>query len=83
MDFEGGRIRQSFRPSDKGRSIDVREDAAVEYLILKADGSLIVRNSRADAKDPVREKAYTQWKKMLGDIGIKKSGSGGKDDPKF
>ena len=36
VDFEGGRIRQSFRPSEKARSIDVKEDAAVEYLILRA-----------------------------------------------
>ena len=82
VDFEGGKVRQSFRPTEKGRTLDVREDAAIEYLILKADGSLIVRNSRADAKNPVREKSYAQWKKLIDETrGGKKGGRGDAGSP--
>lgn len=80
VDFEGGKIRQSFKTGEKTRSINVNEDAAVEYLILKADGSLLVRNSRADVKNPGREKSYGEWQKLMQET-RQKNNSGGSDNP--
>ncbi len=82
VDFEGGKVQQSFRPSEKGRTITIREEAAVEYLILRADGTLIVRNSRTDAKDAARKERYDRWKKMVDEARTgKPAGKGGSNDP--
>jgi hypothetical protein len=66
VDWEGGKINQTFRLAEKagektGKSLDAREEANVEYLILSPDGKLRVRSSRADKIDPERKARYDEW----------------------
>jgi hypothetical protein len=67
VDFEGGRIHQSFRISEKSTK-DVREEANVEYLILGADGKLRLRNSRTDKADPERSEREKEWQTRVSNV---------------
>jgi len=60
VDYEGGRISQTFRLSDKS-SKDVTETANVELLVLTPDGKLRVKNSRQDMVDKDRETRSNEW----------------------
>lgn len=66
VDWEGGKINQSFRGTgEKAPSRDAREDANVEYLIMTPDGKLHVRNSRADKGEPERKERYDDWERWV------------------
>jgi hypothetical protein len=65
VDWEGGKINQTFRTGEKTPSKDAREDANVEYLILSPDGKLRVRNSRADKADVERKARYDEWEQWV------------------
>jgi hypothetical protein len=60
VDYEGGRISQTFRLSDK-TSKDVTETANVELLVMTPDGKLRVKNSRQDMIDKDRETRSNEW----------------------
>jgi hypothetical protein len=53
VDWQGGKIVQTLRLNEK-MNAEVREDANIELLILSSDGTLRVRHSKADMKDPAR-----------------------------
>jgi hypothetical protein len=80
VDWEGGKIVQSFRMTEK-TSKDVKEDAAVEVLVMAPDGTLHVRNSRKDVNDPERKQRFEDWKKLLDETENKGKKEIGKDDP--
>ncbi|MBA4062874.1 MAG: hypothetical protein C0501_04045 [Isosphaera sp.] len=67
VDFEGGRVTTA-RP---GRAA-VTEDAAVEMLIVRPDGSLVVRSSEADERDDrnrgFRPRVVSEWEKWVQSI---------------
>jgi hypothetical protein len=84
VDWEGGKIFQNFKMTEK-TSKDVKEDAGVEILVMSPDGTLRVHNSRTDLADPQRKQRYDEWKKALADTenpGRPGGGAGiGPDDP--
>jgi hypothetical protein len=59
VDYTGGRINKEVA----GRNIE--DDAAEELLIIRPDGKLLVRNSVADMRDPIREKRNKDWDDWL------------------
>jgi len=61
VDWDGGKISQTFRAPDGKASRDVREDANVEYLIMTPDGKLSMRSSRADKENPERAERFNEW----------------------
>lgn len=63
VDWDGGKITQSFRTSTdpKAPSKNVNEDANVEYLIMTPEGKLQMRSSRADKANPERAERYGEW----------------------
>jgi len=77
VDFDGGRIRESFKTGEK-LTKDVNENANVEMLILSPDGKLRVRNSKVDLNDSDRKDRWKEWKdwidKVRADM-VKGSGS--------
>jgi len=79
VDWEGGKVFQNFKMTEK-TSKDVKEEAGVEILVMAADGTLRVRNSRADLGDPDRKRRYDEWKKTLANT-ENQGKAGGPDDP--
>jgi hypothetical protein len=59
VDYTGGRVNKQV--ADR----NIEDDAAEELLIIRADGKLLVRNSVADMRDPVREKRNKDWDDWL------------------
>ena len=60
VDFEGGRVKA---PKPGGGTIE--EDAAVEMLIVRADGTAVVHNSAADMDDRERRERNQVWDAWL------------------
>jgi hypothetical protein len=67
VDFEGGKISQTFRLTEK-TSRDVREDANVEYLVMSPDGKLRLRQSRVDKTDSERVGREDYYLKRVKDV---------------
>lgn len=67
VDYEGGRISQTFRLGDKS-SKDVTESANVELLVLTPDGKLRVKNSRQDMIDKDREARAADWERWREEV---------------
>ena len=62
VDFEGG-IKQASTGGFAGQK--VREECAMDLLILNADGSLTMRNSQMDRADPERLRSYEAYRGRL------------------
>ncbi len=75
VDFEGGKVRTR---NPKGATID--EETATELLIVQSDGTLTVRNSATDMKDPLRVTLSDGWTKWLTEV-KKRVASGGSTEP--
>jgi len=60
VDFEGGRVKA---PKPGGGTID--EDAAVELLIIRSDGTAVVRSSAVDMDDRERRERNQVWDNWL------------------
>ncbi|MDY3556908.1 hypothetical protein R5W24_006082 [Gemmata sp. JC717] len=87
VDFEGGRVKNRFnaRFDDKGNLMNqtrvVDEDAATEMLIVHPNGTLQVRNSRADEGDENRANITSKWTDWLKTVESRKTaGPGGMGD---
>lgn len=78
VDFNGG--KQSVPVKRDGKDLTIREDGALEMLVLTPDGKLLVRNGREDTENKARQerlKNWTEWVKAVesGDNkGTKKKG---------
>jgi hypothetical protein len=84
VDWEGGKIYQEFKVINEktgtAKTAPVKEDAGVEILVIGVDGTMRVRNSRADLNNPERKQRYEDWKKGLADTEMQGK-KGGPDDP--
>jgi hypothetical protein len=67
VDWEGGRIQQTFNLTAKTNK-EVQEDAGLEILVLSADGTLRVHNSRAERSDPQRKQRRDDYKKFIDEV---------------
>ncbi|MBL8798049.1 MAG: hypothetical protein JNM56_29400 [Planctomycetia bacterium] len=67
VDFQGGRISETFRLPDK-TSKDVTETANVELLVMTPDGKLRVKNSRQDMADKDREERAAEWERWREEV---------------
>jgi len=80
VDFQGGN-HDKYHPQKTTSSLGMKDNAAVELLILDENGKLILRNSHDDAADPLRLQHYTRWSRRLeavrGASGDGKSRTGG------
>ena len=56
VDFEGGQVRYKMRQGsgENARIVALREDSAVQLLIMRPDGTMIARNSADDENDRER-----------------------------
>lgn len=80
VDFNGG--KQSIPVKREGKDTNIREDAAVEMLVLSPDNKLLVHSSRSDAENPQRQerlKTWAEWVKAV-ESGDTKGGAKKKDD---
>ena len=75
VDYEGGRVEQSFKVGDKPPK-NVKEEAPLEVLVMSPDGTLRVQNSRQDMKDSKREERATNIEKFQGDVRLKSKVNG-------
>jgi hypothetical protein len=81
VDFEGGdvRWRKTFLDRDGNPYVREQQDkAAVELLLLTADGKLLLRDSSTDTEDPERKKRLDTWRKRVEEADESKD----KRDPK-
>jgi hypothetical protein len=83
VDFDGGKADLFYRDKDK-KEQKVRDESAIEALVLTPEGKLIVRDSRIDADNKERTervKEVADWTKSVREkINNKPGGTGGKDD---
>ncbi|QEG31413.1 hypothetical protein GobsT_62340 [Gemmata obscuriglobus] len=86
VDFEGGRVKSRFTIGfdDKGnlmnRTRAVDEDASTEMLIVRPNGELLVRSSRADENDENRTDIASKWTDWLKMVESRRIGGGGMGD---
>jgi len=78
VDFEGGKVKT--RPV-KANPID--EETATELLIVRSDGSLMVRTSSTDANDVLRKELTGMWDKWLTEVNKKLTTTPGGTGPDF
>lgn len=84
VDFDGGRAEVFYKDKDRKEN-KVRDESAVEALVLTAEGKLVVRDSRADtdSKERVdRVKESAEWIKAVREKVNNKPG-GNTGDPFF
>jgi hypothetical protein len=62
VDYEGGKVR----PQVGDRSID--DEAGTELLVLRPDGSVVVRSSVADMEDKDRRDRFKKWEEWLENV---------------
>ena len=82
VDFDGGKADLFYRDKDKKEN-KVRDESAVEALVLTPEGKLIVRDSRidTDSKDRTdRVKEVGEWIKSVREKVNNRPGGTGKDD---
>lgn len=66
VDFNGG--KQSIPVKRDGKDTTIREDGALELLVLSPDGKLLVRSGREDTENKTRQerlKSWTEWVKAV------------------
>ena len=73
VDFVGGKHRYSENQDPRNPGLTSDDDAAMELLVLRADGTLAVRTSRedADAQTPAggeRVRRYNVWKERISSL---------------
>ncbi|MBY0522657.1 MAG: hypothetical protein K2R98_04640 [Gemmataceae bacterium] len=77
VDFEGGKVQQSFKhPTNEKQTKEARDDAAVELLVMAPDGTLRVLNSKLDAENAARKERVREWRMLLKDTKEKKKVGG-------
>lgn len=83
VDWEGGKVVQSFKTGPRTTK-DIKEDSAVEILLLSPDGKLQLRNSNQDAGNFERVTRLNNWEKNVQDAikQIVNPNPGGAGDPK-
>ena len=59
VDFEGGKFRGQVNNNT------VQDDSDVEMLVVRPDGTVVVRNSAVDTAFAPREKRMTEWEEWL------------------
>ena len=62
VDYEGGKVKAKV-----GDRV-IEDEADVEVMLLKPDGTLIVRNSGLDRENKDRKERDDAWKKWLDEI---------------
>ncbi len=73
VDFSGGR-HDKYKAQKTG--LGMRDEAAVELLILDASGKLILHESNDDALNPLRQEHYRRWVQRLDRVGNHGDGGG-------
>jgi hypothetical protein len=81
VDFDGGKADFFVSPkfTKDGRELKIRDESAVEALVLTADGRLIVRDAAKDTANEDRTrrlKEVSDWVKSVKDGGNRKAGKG-------
>jgi hypothetical protein len=75
VDYEGGKVRQ--KVGDKV----IDDEADVEMMLLRPDGTVVIRNSGLDKDDADRKKRDDAWQKWLTEIKRITEQAGGLTNP--
>ncbi|OAI40785.1 hypothetical protein AYO40_04315 [Planctomycetaceae bacterium SCGC AG-212-D15] len=82
VDFDGGKSDLLYRGKD-AREVKIKDESAIEALVMTPDGRLIVRDARKDDANEERTrrlKEISEWVKAVKD---RATGKGGKGDGDF